>query len=127
MLITVRQKVVSFTLVNADTNQDIAQFNPLHDGDTINLRAIPARNLNIRANTVPQSVGSVRFALDNNGNFRTESASPYALAGDSNGDYFKWKPSLGRHTLTATPYTETGANGEAGISLTITINVIRAR
>ncbi|MDZ7849108.1 MAG: hypothetical protein U5L96_21635 [Owenweeksia sp.] len=108
--------MVSLTLINADTDQDIAN---LVDGDTIDLNALATNNLNIRANTSPSTVGSVIFDLDGNSNYRTESAAPYALVGDSNGDYYVWNPSLGNHSLTATPYTSSGGKGTMGHFLTI--------
>src|SRR5687768_6342401 len=83
------QAVTSFTLVNADTNQDIG---PLSGGSTVNLAALPTRNLNVRANTNPATVGSVRFGLDGVSSYRVESVGPYALAGDTAGDYAAWTP-----------------------------------
>jgi hypothetical protein len=118
------QAVVSFTLINADTDQPIAIFDPLISGVTLNLATLPTRNLNIRANTSPSTVGSVRFRLDGNGNYRTESGAPYTLAGDNGGNYFPWTPSLGSHTVTATPYTRSGGGGTAGTPLTVTFYVI---
>jgi hypothetical protein len=50
------QSVVSFDLINADTDQVIG---PLNDGDILNLATLPTRNLNVRANTSPSTVGSV--------------------------------------------------------------------
>src|SRR5215218_3754334 len=64
--------VTSFTLINADTDKDIVT---LGNGSTINLANLPTRNLNVRAN-VSGTVESVRFALDFNANFRTESSAP---------------------------------------------------
>jgi len=66
--------------------------------------------LNIRANTTPAIVGSVVFGYDSNNNFRTESAPPYAFAGDAggNGDYHSWTPASGEHTLIATSYSGSG-------------------
>ncbi len=64
----------------------------------------PQRNLNIRANTNPQAVGSVLFGLDGNANYRLENSAPYALAGETNNsgtvDYLPWTPTVGSHTLT---------------------------
>ncbi|MEO1438068.1 MAG: DUF5060 domain-containing protein, partial [Bacteroidota bacterium] len=57
-------------------------------------------------------------------NFQTESAAPYALAGDASGDYNAWTPTLGLHTLSATPYSTSGGNGTAGTALTIQFVVI---
>lgn len=76
------QEVTSLTLVNASTNKDIQTLN---DGDTINLYNT-GFSLNIRANTNPSTVGSVRFGLDGKNNYQTENAAPYALAGDNRCD-----------------------------------------
>src|SRR3989338_6957156 len=89
------QSIASFTLINADTNLDIGTLN---DGDTVNFAAIGTDHLNIRANTSPAVVGSVKFGFDANSNYRTENGAPYALAGNSNNplDYYAWAPSLGQ-------------------------------
>jgi hypothetical protein len=116
--------VQSFTLINADTDQPIAAFDPLTDGATVNLYTLSTSNLNIRANTYPATVGSVKFGWDGNSNYRIESVSPYALQGDNNGDYAAWTPSLGTHTLNATPYSEPGGGGTAGTAKTIHFTVI---
>jgi hypothetical protein len=108
--------VESFTLVNADTDEDIRI---LSDGDTINLATLPTTNLNIRANSNPEIVGSVQFVL-NGVAYRTESTAPYALAGDSPvGNYLSWTPAKGNYALTSIPYSESRGNGEAGVSLSI--------
>jgi len=109
--------VVGFTLINADTNQPIG---PLKDGATLDLSKLPTRNLNVRADTRPANVGSVRFKLDGK-TVRTEGTAPYALAGDQGGRYSSWTPSPGRHTLTATPYSRGGARGKA---LTVRFTVV---
>ena len=117
------QAVTSLTLINADTDQPVPGYNPMASGATLNLATLPSRNLNVRANTSPSVVGSVRFALDGNANFKTESAAPYALAGNNGSNYFAWTPSLGTHTLTVTPYTQANATGTAGAALTVTFTV----
>jgi N-acetylneuraminic acid mutarotase len=115
--------VTSLTLIDADRDQPVPGFDPLPNGATLNLATLPTRNLNIRANTSPATVGSVRFGYDGNASFRTETAAPYALAGDSNGNYAAWTPSLGSHTVTATPYTGAGGTGTAGPTLSVTFTV----
>jgi CubicO group peptidase (beta-lactamase class C family) len=110
-------KVTALTLVNADTDQPIVTMT---SGMTITLANLPTRNLNVRAVTSPPIVGSVRFALDGNSNYRTETGAPYALAGDDGGNYRAWTPALGAHTLKATPYSGTGT---AGTSLTVGFTV----
>jgi hypothetical protein len=120
---TTAPSVQSFTLINADTDQPMAGFDPLNSGASINLAGLPTRNLNIRAHTSPSVVGSVRFGYDGNANVRVENGAPYALAGDTSGNYYAWTPATGSHTLTATPYSASGAGGTAGTSKTITFTV----
>ncbi|HYF49783.1 MAG TPA: PKD domain-containing protein [Planctomycetota bacterium] len=114
--------VATFTLVNADTDQPIATHDPLLDGATINLAALPTRRLNVRANVIG-SPGSVRFGYDAWTNFRTENVAPFALAGDSSGNFNAWTPSTGSHTLSATSYTGRSATGSASAPLVISFNV----
>ncbi len=114
------QSVTSYTLINADTNQPIST---LSNNTTINLATLPTRNVNIRANTNPSSVGSVVFGFDGNTNYRTENSSPYALASDTDGDYLAWTPTTGTHTLTATPFSASNASGTKGTPLSITFTV----
>jgi len=66
----------------------------------------------------------VRFGYDGNANVRVENGSPYALAGDSSGNYYAWTPSAGSHSVTATPYAGANASGSAGASRTITFTVV---
>lgn len=117
--------VTSFTLINADSNQPIAAFDPFIDGAVLDLRTLPSPRLNVRAN-VSGTVGSVLFGLDDNPNARMESVAPFALAGDTDGNYNPWTPSPGPHTLTATPFTAGGGGGSAGTPLTITFTVVTA-
>lgn len=116
----VTQAVTNFTLINADTDQPIGA---LTNGMTVSFGSIGTSNLNIRADTSPTTVGSVRFAYDTNSNYRTESVLPYAIGGDSSGNYNAWTPSVGTHTLKATPYTGSSASGTAGKPLTINFTV----
>jgi hypothetical protein len=116
------QKVVSFTLINADNEQAIQT---LTSGSTLNLATLPTKNLNIRANTSPTTVGSVVFNLSGTQTKTvTESKAPYALYGDNNyGDYYAWTPAVGSYTLKGTPYTASGGGGTAGTSLTVSFTV----
>ena len=116
------QAVISFTLINADTNQDIMG---LTNGMTISFAALGTPRLNIRANTSPAIVGSVKFGFDASSNYRTENGTPYALAGNSNNplDYYAWSPSIGSHTITGTPYTSSNAGGTKGSALIVNFTV----
>ena len=111
-------QVTGFTLVNADTDQDIG---PLQDMAVINLAQLGTR-LNVRAD-VAGAVLSVRFTLDLKN--VTDSTVPFSLGGDKNGgDYSPWTPELGTHTLTATPFSDISGRGTRGTSLSITFAAI---
>jgi hypothetical protein len=123
------QAVVSFTLMNANTNQPVAGYNPIPPGAVIDLQAT-GNALNIRANTSPEIVGSVVFNLvGSNGGAsfnQTETAAPYALFGDTDSDYEGWKPAPPQagfsYQLTATPFTLGRGRGTAGTPLTISFS-----
>ncbi len=117
------QSVQSLTLINADTDQPMAGYDPLVNGVTLNLATLPTRNLNIRANTNPATVGSVKFVLDG-ATYQIESSAPYALAGNNGNDYNPWTPSVGSHTLQVIPYSASGATGTQGTALTISFSVV---
>ena len=121
------QSVASFTLIDADTDQPIAGFDPIASGATINLATLPSRQLNIRANTSPATVGSVRFGFDGNANFRTDNGAPYSLAGDDASGYLAWTPTVATHTVTATPYSAADAGGTAGTARTLSFKVTDKR
>jgi hypothetical protein len=108
-------------LVNAATDVDIRT---LKNGDTINLNSMPTSVLNIRANTYPSTVGSVKMSLTGGQIVNsTETNAPYALFGDINGNYNNWTPLAGKYTLTGTPYTAGGGTGTIGTPLTINFTV----
>ena len=124
-VVSASQAVTSFTLINADTDQPIAGYDPLPAGATLNLATLPSRNLSIRANTNPATVGSVRFGYDGNANYSLDDVAPYAIAGNNGpSDYLPWTPAIGSHMLTATPYTAAAAGGTAGQALTVAFTVI---
>ncbi len=115
--------VTIFTLVNADTDDDIQS---IPDGSILDINTLP-QHVNIRANTNPNKVGSVVFILDGK-KIRTENGVPYALAGDSpTGDYHNWTLPLGDHTLAAIPYSNYNGKGTVGTSLTIHFTVVGQR
>ncbi len=113
--------VTRFVLVDATADTDLFD---VENGTVIDLSLLPSTALNIRAETDPDVVGSVRFDLDGVVPYSVESVAPYALEGDSSGDYNPWTPTAGMHTLTATPFTGSGATGTAGDLLTVTFEVV---
>lgn len=120
---TTSHAVTGFTLINADTDQPITRFDPIANGAVLARSALPTTHLNIRVNTNPAIVGSVRLGLDGKANYRTESAAPYALFGDNSSNYNAGTLANGTHTLTATPYTLANAGGAAGTALTVTFTI----
>ncbi len=110
--------VEALKLFNADT--DVA-IRTLQNGDVIDLAADGA-NLNIVAITSAH-VASVRFSYDHNPNYSVENSAPYALAGDASGDLKPWTPSVGTHSLTATPYSGQNATGASGEIRTVEFTV----
>jgi hypothetical protein len=120
--------VTNFTLINADDDQPIANYDPIPEAATITLAALPSQNLNIRANLVTpngETIGSVAFDLDGVTNFHIEGAAPYALGGDTAGDFPPLTPALaaGAHTLTGTTYSDVNATGNAWGVKTLTFTL----
>ncbi len=103
------QEVIGFTLIDASKDREIRT---LRDGDTINFKKEgPA--LNIRAD-VGGKVGSVRFELNGGQWTKTETAPPYSIAGDTQGNYGAWTPSPGQYRLTAVALADgSGTRGKA--------------
>lgn len=107
-----------FTLINADSNEDIKE---LRDGDTINL-ASP--RITMRANTSPAVVGSVLFRLSGPFSRRhIENTAPYALFANRKGNYYGRAFPAGNYTLTATPYSAAKGKGDKGTPLIVHFTV----
>ena len=105
-------------IVDAETDRDVGE---LTHGGTINL-ATAGPGLNLRVDTTPPVIGSVKFALDGNAAYRTDHAAPYSIGGDNIwDDYLPWTPSTGGHNLTVTPFS---TGGTAGAPLTVSFSVI---
>jgi hypothetical protein len=115
------QQVVSFTLVNADLDIEIG---PLTNGTVIDCALLNTITLNVRANTSPNIVGSVRFNYDGNPNYNIENIAPYFLESNNGPDWSGWTPVDGFHTITATPYTGKSATGTVGTPLTVTFRAV---
>src|SRR5229473_2384061 len=112
--------VSSLTLIDTDTYLAISPFDPIASGATINLATLPTRNLTIRANTSPATVGSVKFDLIESAYSNTINTSPYYLCGPVPCSNL----GVGLHSLTTTPYMSSNASGAAGTSMSISFSVI---
>lgn len=118
--------VTGFTLVNADTDEDLTE---IHHGDTIDISTFGVTNpnrLNVRANISGNTPGSVVFGFDEKTVFSIEQIEPFALGRDLNGDYHPTgsKFSLGTHTITATPYASYQGMGTQGASMTVDFTIV---
>ena len=114
-------EVVSFTLINADTNEPIGTLN---EGDSIDLNDYANNSFNVVANIGELAVGSVIFDFNDVEGFRNENVAPYALGGDSGGNFASLEFPLGSNAITATPYSGSNGSGDAGIALTVNFEVI---
>lgn len=102
--------VTSFTLVNANSNTDIGTITAGR-----NFTNLPS-SLSIRANTNPNSVGSVRFTLSGPINTsKGEGSAPYYLFGDIGVNPIGRSFPNGNYTVTARPRN--------GAALTISFTV----
>ncbi|MEM1178732.1 MAG: DUF5060 domain-containing protein [Acidobacteriota bacterium] len=114
--------VASFTLIDAATDLPIPAHDPLIDGAILDPSEVPSE-LSVRAN-VSEAVGSVVFALSGaEVHNQTESVAPYALFGDSGGDYNPWTPTVGAYALTAQSFSGADGGGAAGTPLTVNFTV----
>ena len=114
VVVTVTPQVSStpftITLINADNEQVMAGFDPIVNNATIALSSLVTANLNIRANV--SGVGSVKFVWSGaETGSQIESAAPYAMKGDTSGNYKAWIPKTGNYTVVVTTYSGSGATG----------------
>ncbi|QCK14479.1 Ig-like domain-containing protein [Mangrovivirga cuniculi] len=116
-------EVISFTLINADLQEEIG---PLSEGDVLNLDNFRKNKFSIVAEVNGENVGSVVFDFNDQDAFQTENFAPYSLNGDfSNGNkFYPVEFPLGINTVTATPFTQRNGNGFKGMPLTVNFEVI---
>jgi hypothetical protein len=108
--------LTGLTLVSVVTNSDVG---PFVNGMTIDLKD----RLSIRADA-GANVSSVVFKSEGAEEVHIENVPPYVIGGDTNGDYYRWSPSLGSHVLFVTPYSENEGNGLAGQSIIVSYTII---
>ena len=114
--------LLNFVLVDSRTDEDIMV---LYDGAVLDFLVV-GRDLNIRADMLCEDqTESVMFELTGaQTRTRTENKAPYAMAGDSNGDYSDQNFMPGMYMLSATGYTGNNATGVAGATATINFEFI---
>lgn len=115
----VTSKVMTLNMINAKTEEVIR---PMKEQDVFNLAEIGTFAVNIQAVTTPGTIGSVVFKL-NGKVHRIENQAPYAMFGDTNGDYETWYPKPGVYTVEAIPFSEPWGMGFAGESMISTFRI----
>ncbi len=105
-------KIDKFTLVNADTDEDIME---LMEGSFIDLNLYKDVKLNIRADGKGDHIAAMTFQLSGAKNYNwTERKAPYAIFGDlPANDYAGKYLNEGNYKLMVTPYNADNTMGES--------------
>ncbi|WP_221393631.1 Ig-like domain-containing protein [Dyadobacter sp. NIV53] len=107
------EQITCFTLINSATKANIQTFT---NGNSLNLAALPTKNINIGANTSPGTVKTVVFAISGTqSRTQTESQWSYNLLGES----LAWTPPVESYSIKATPYPTAKGEGTAGLTTAI--------
>ncbi len=98
-------------LVDANSN---AVVQVLQDGESYSLAALMTDFMSVEATANTETESVVLTISGPLNNTRTESVPPYALFGDSGGNFTGETFAPGNYTVTATPYSGNGGTGTAG-------------
>jgi PKD repeat protein len=111
--------VVSFTLINAATDQPFPGFESVQNGATILLSSLgTAPQINVRANVSGGTVGSVQWLSDALP-LSVDNSTPFAIQPSTSADYPAWLYSPGFYRVTAVPFSGSSATGTQGAALSI--------
>jgi hypothetical protein len=109
---------ITFTLVSASSNSSLGALS-----NGVSLSSSKTQNVNIRANA-PSGAKSVVMTLSGaTSTLRVEDVAPFALFGDSNGNYFSGSLKSGSYSLKASAYSGNGGSGSVIASTTINFSV----
>ena len=111
--------VTSLVLINAGTDADVLT---LSDGMTLSASQVGISSFTVRAET-NSAARSVIFGYGGTARFRLEKTAPFALFGDSNGDYTGQSFTAGTYTITVTPFASSDGTGAAGAAYKVTFTV----
>ena len=138
--------IKSFTLINTDTNEPFAQFDPIPQDAIIKLSDLGTRNINILANVdlKPRYVAGVRFimdAVDSDGkeigvydpkgrrrNECSEGIFPFMFVGDTDDEPVRaraWESVPGTYNLEAIPVGDKDEMGAIGDSSFLKFQIIK--
>lgn len=110
-------------LILWDARDEIA-LGQMHEGVVLDLQQLPTDRLNVEAITDDfTSSVSFRFLTGPEELDRTENVVPYALRGDSSGNFNQWRPEEGVYTLEVIAYSQTNRRGSASPPYIITFTI----
>ena len=115
--------VTGLTLYNAVDDVPVGPIGGFANGSTISYVQASTWGITIKAET-SGAIGSIRWGVDGNANFRTESFAPYAIAGDNNGDLTPFVIAQGTHTMSVTVFSQADGQGTILQTLSLTFQVI---
>ena len=123
------QVIAKLLLINTATQQTVVE---LTNGIVVDLLlyGLNANALSILAvpdTTTTTVVASVRFVVDVKAHVREENSAPFSLCGDVAASQLTPCPvlaTLGRHTVTATPYTRMNGKGTVGAVKQATFTIV---
>ena len=102
----------------------------IQDGDTVDENNLVNQNLTMAASVsdrslFPGEVESMVVNLNNGQEIRTENVEPYALFGDTNGDFFNGSGiPEGDNTISFELYSQQGANGDLLDTVTMNFEIL---
>ncbi|MEM7770731.1 MAG: hypothetical protein AAF327_09490 [Cyanobacteria bacterium P01_A01_bin.37] len=113
---TPNQPLLTFALVNSETDKIVDGYENLDVNGSIDLNGLDVDQYSVIAQVNPnhpdaKTVKSVKF--ESSLGDRTENVAPYALFGDSTGDFAGKMLDTGDYTIKATAYTGTNGSGAA--------------
>jgi len=115
--------VQSLVLINADTDEDIAEIT---EGSVFFLDEIGTSNLNIRANVDPETK-SVVFGYQDSLNYHTENLPEYAIGANDDSDYRPWIADLGPNTVSAQAFSKNKGLGLSGEPYIVNFEVLEIK
>jgi hypothetical protein len=120
-------EVVSFTLIDADTDKPVPGYDPIAPEASIDLGKLGLKKIDFRINTSPKEIGSIETVIDKE-KPHTESAFPYSFTTNTVAKgYDGWTPAPGRHTLKCRLWSQEAKKGTAGPWVTFTFTVVDPR
>lgn len=111
--------LASIALVNAETGQVVPGYESIRAGSVINRSALKLRRFTFAA-LGANGTKSVVFGVNKRPNYSTDSATPFAVRQEVSTPL---ELDLGKHTVSATPFSETRASGIKGDTVKVNFEI----